>query len=36
MADGAGPPATAWVHEVAPNTVLPWLVEAAEHLCALP
>jgi hypothetical protein len=36
LAEGLGMRATAWVFEVAPNTVLPWLVEAAEHLRALP
>jgi transposase-like protein len=34
LAEGLGIRATAQVFEVDPNTVLPWLVEAAEHLCA--
>src|SRR2546427_13085978 len=32
LAEGLGIRATARVFEVAPNTVLQWLVEAAEHL----
>ena len=34
LAEGLGMRATARVFEVDPNTVLPWLVEAAEHLRA--
>ena len=34
LAEGLGIRATARVFEVAPNTVLPWLVEAAEQLQA--
>src|SRR5262249_30501263 len=34
VAEGLGIRATARVFEVAPNTVLQWLVEAAEQLCA--
>src|SRR5215475_6629988 len=34
LAEGLGLRATARVFEVDPNTVLPWLVEAAEHLQA--
>ena len=34
LAEGLGIRATARVFEVDPNTVLPWLVEAAEHLRA--
>jgi transposase-like protein len=34
LAEGLGIRATARVFEVAPNTVLHWLVEAAEHLRA--
>src|SRR5262249_17991479 len=32
LAEGLGLHATAWVFEVAPNTVLQWLTEAAEQL----
>src|SRR5215470_8563214 len=34
LAEGLGMRATARVFEVAPNTVLPWLIEAAEQLTA--
>ena len=34
LAEGLGIRATAWVFEVAPNTVLHWLAEAAEQLRA--
>src|SRR4029434_829572 len=34
LAEGLGIRATAWVFEVAPNTVLQWLAEAAEQLRA--
>ena len=34
LAEGLGIRATARVFEVAPNTVLDWLVEAADHLRA--
>ena len=34
LAEGLGIRATARVFEVAPNTVLPWLSEAADQLCA--
>jgi hypothetical protein len=34
LAEGLGIRATARVFEVDPNTVLPWLVEAVEHLRA--
>ena len=34
LAEGLGIRGTAWVFEVDPNTVLHWLVEAAEQLRA--
>jgi transposase-like protein len=34
LAEGLGIRATARVFEVAPNTVLHWLIEAADQLCA--
>jgi hypothetical protein len=34
LAEGLGIRGTAWVFEIDPNTVLSWLVEAAEQLPA--